>query len=164
MDDTGVRNDGIGLMLTINPPVSAIGFSFDTKYYTKDVLSDPLNCSLFYDESAVIVTPLEGSISSLPANGNVTFDANGNTLSTISTMDVCASCPLGTSELQGTGFENRFGTAWMTTTVPLETCTQFKIIFSIWDNGDAVTTSSVIYDNFQWIYEGTVDLETKASI
>ena len=164
LNDTGVRNDGIGLKLTLNPPETAIGFSFDLKYYTRDNLTTPLACSYYYDESGVIVSPVEGSISVLPANGNVTFDSFGNTISTVTTMDVCNGCPSGTNELQGTGFETKYGTKWLTTTVPLETCTKFTIVFGIWDNGDGVITSSILYDNFRWIYHGDVTLETSASL
>ncbi len=164
LDDTGVRNDGIGLMLTLNPPETAVGFSFDLKYYTKDNLTSPLACSYYYDESAVIVNPLEGSISVLPGNDNVSFDTFGNTISTVTSMDVCEGCVSGNAALQGTGFETKYGTDWLTTTVPLENCTKFNIIFGIWDNGDPITTSSILYDNFQWIYEGDVTLGTSASL
>ena len=43
------------------------------------------------------------------------------------------------------------GTGWLTTTVPLsELDEDFKLTFSIHDEGDGIYDSVVLIDNFQW--------------
>ena len=104
--------------------------------------------------------PLAASI-----DGNISFDAMGNPVSVnIAFFDVCSGCALGTSELQGTGFDtwdDAGATSWLTTTSPIEGGTEFTIRFAIWDTGDAAWDSTVLIDNFRWIADGgTVDVGT----
>ena len=42
------------------------------------------------------------------------------------------------------------GTAWLTTTAPVESGKVFNLDFYIWDTGDSKLDSTVIIDNFQW--------------
>jgi len=73
-----------------------------------------------------------------------------------------ASCPGGTAELAGTGFDapgmycatNSSGggaTGWLTSQAPIMPGETFTIEFMIWDTGDESYDSSVLLDNFQWI-------------
>jgi hypothetical protein len=65
-------------------------------------------------------------------------------------FDVCADCPLGSAELEGTGSEGHGATAWLVTTAPVVPGENFVIQFGIMDAGDGITGSSILIDNFRW--------------
>lgn len=83
----------------------------------------------------------------------------------IAFFEVCSGCPLGTAELQGTGFDlwNDAGaTSWLETTAPVQGGETFTIRFAIWHTGDAAWDSTVLIDGFEWIADGgTVDVGTQ---
>lgn len=99
-------------------------------------------------------------------DGNISFDSNLNPVSVnIAFFEVCSGCPLGTAELQGTGFDlwNDAGaTSWLETTAPVQGGETFTIRFAIWHTGDAAWDSTVLIDGFEWIADGgTVDVGTQ---
>ena len=69
-------------------------------------------------------------------------------------------CPLGTSELAGTGFDiwskdgPAGGTRWLQTQAPATPGSIITIRFAIWDAGNAYYDSTVLIDNFQWLATG----------
>jgi hypothetical protein len=63
---------------------------------------------------------------------------------------------LGTGDLQGTGFENHGGTDWLQTSFPVTPNSIIEITFTIWDSGDATQDSFVLFDNWQWLTNGTI--------
>lgn len=49
------------------------------------------------------------------------------------------------------------GTAWLTTSAPIEGGQIFNLDFYIWDTGDRVFDSTVILDNFQWLCDAKLN-------
>ena len=152
-------NDDYALEVTLRAPTNATGFQFDFDFYSFEY--PEWVCTEYNDQFIALVSPPpEDSIS-----GNISFDTLGNPVSVnIAFFDVCSGCALGTSELQGTGFDtwdDAGATSWLTTTSPIEGGTEFTIRFAIWDTGDSAWDSTVLIDNFQWIADGgTVDVGT----
>ena len=91
---------------------------------------------------------------------NITFDSKGEPLSVNNVLlDVCApqsaggkmfTCPAGTSELSGTGFEDHAATSWLSTTTALKGGETITVDFGVMDAGDGVYNSSVLVDNLRW--------------
>lgn len=154
-------NDDIALELTLRAPTNATGFSFDFDFYSFEY--PQWVCDDYNDQFvAVVDPPPEGSIL-----GNVSFDAMTNPVSVnIAFFEVCDMCPLGTAEMDGTGFDTwdfsgAGATSWLVTTAPVEPGEEFTIRFTIWDTGDLSFDSTVLIDNFQWIADGgTVSVGT----
>jgi hypothetical protein len=151
--------DDVALELTIVAPSNAHGFAFDFNFFSFEY--PQWICTAYNDQFIALVDPPpEGSI-----NGNISFDSQTNPVSVnIAFFEVCDGCPLGTAELQGTGFgtwDSAGGTSWLQTTSPVAGGTEFKIRFLIWDTGDQRFDSTVLLDNFHWIAEGgTVTVDT----
>jgi hypothetical protein len=76
-------------------------------------------------------------------------------------------CPLGVGELAGTGFDvwSKDGpagaTRWLQTQAPAQAATIMTIRFAMWDAGNALYDSTALVDNFQWIAQGAVPLQTQ---
>ena len=68
-------------------------------------------------------------------------------------------CPLGTAELEGTGFVEVFegdvlshaATGWLETLSPIVPGETFTLRFAVWDAGDGVLDSTVLLDGFRWV-------------
>lgn len=154
-------NDDIALEITLRAPTNATGFSFDFDFYSFEY--PQYVCTAWNDQFVALVDPPpEGSIL-----GNVSFDSNTNPVSVnIAFFEVCTGCPLGTAEMDGTGFDSWDGlgagaTSWLVTTAPVASGEEFTIRFTIWDTGDTNFDSTVLIDNFQWIADGgTVSVGT----
>ncbi len=158
-------HDDVGLDLSIKAPTNATGYTFDFKFYSNEF--PEFVCTDFNDQFIALVNPAPmGAI-----NGNISFDSMNNPVSVnIAFFDVCQvnpaypqfTCPLGTGELQGTGFANaEGGTGWLQTSAPIEGGATFSLRFAIWDTGDQSWDSTTIIDNFKWIANGgTVDVGT----
>jgi hypothetical protein len=156
-------NDDIALEVVLKAPTNATGMSFEFSFYSHEY--PEWICTSFNDQFIALVEPAPmGSI-----DGNVSFDAATNPVSVnIALFDVCQGCSLGTSELTGTGFDtwgfdglaDAGATSWLQTTAPVTAGQEFNIRFAIWDTGDTAYDSTVIVDNFQWIADGGVTVET----
>lgn len=73
-------------------------------------------------------------------------------------------CPLGTAQLQGTGFDQdqpRGATGWLTTTVPVTPGSEVTIRWGVYDAGDGALDATVVLDNWQWITTPGVTYGTK---
>jgi hypothetical protein len=145
-------NDDVGLELTLRAPKNAIGYSFNFKFYSFEY--PEWVCTTFNDQFIALVDPAPmGSI-----NGNISFDTQSNPVSVnIAFFEVCSGCPLGTAELQGTGFDtwdDAGGTSWLKTSAPITGGEEFKIRWTIWDTGDTAWDSTALVDNFQWVASG----------
>lgn len=150
---TGTPYDSAGLRMTIKTPTNAKSLRFNLNFYTYEF---PIYiCSTYNDFFTAMLTP---QVSTLP-DGNISFDSQGNTLSVnAGFLQVCQpqtaggkvfDCPLGTSQLQGTGFEPSAATGWLQTTAPIEDPGgTITLQFSIWDSGDGVLDSTILLDNF----------------
>jgi hypothetical protein len=159
--DTNDANDGVALELEIRAPSNAYGFSFDFDFYTYEY--PQYVCSRFND---FFVALLDSRHPSTPANKNISFDKRGNPVSVNNAfVEVCSpgvaggktfTCPLGRTELEGTGFDtpaNSAATGWLRTHAQIVPGETFKLRLAIWDMGDEVLDSTVLLDNFQWTVE-----------
>jgi len=170
--------DDIALQVRLRAPTNATGFKFLFKFHSFEFAE--YVCTNFNDQFVALVNPPPlGAI-----NGNVTFDSNNNPVSVnIAYFDVCDPvanndfaaycfsgcpappspyCPLGASELVGTGFDTGFGsafpedagaTSWLQTTAPIAGGEELDIRFATWDTGDNAYDSTVLVDSFGWIAE-----------
>jgi hypothetical protein len=152
-------NDDIALQVKIRTPTNATGYSFDFDFYSFEY--PEFVCTSFNDQFIALVKPNpQGSI-----NGNISFDSMHNPVSVnIAFFNVCSGCSLGTSELQGTGFDawNDSGaTGWLKSQAPVKGGTEITVQFTIWDTGDQIYDSTALIDNWQWIANGgTVTVST----
>jgi hypothetical protein len=144
----GVPNDGIGLQVVLNVPVGVKSLAFDFNYYTTDW--PDWVCSGYNDRFVVLLSP---------NGGNIALDKQANPVS-VKSVEACGppgtyggipyTCPLGTSILVGTGFENHGATGWLSALVPVPEGRQITLLFAIWDSGDGSFDSTVLLDNFRW--------------
>jgi hypothetical protein len=159
--DTSDANDGVALELEIRAPSNAYGFSFDFDFYTYEY--PQYVCSRFND---FFVALLDSRHPSTPANKDISFDKRGNPVSVNNAfVEVCSpgvaggktfACPLGRTELQGTGFDtpaNSAATGWLRTHAQIVPGETFKLRLAVWDMGDEVLDTTVLVDNFQWVVE-----------
>jgi hypothetical protein len=118
-------------------------------------------------------------------DGNISFDSLGNPVSVNNAfLSVCGcagnppnpctaggktfTCPLGTAELMGTGFEDTFGgsnhhaaTSWLRTTAPVTPGQEITITWTTYDSADGVLDSTTLIDNWLWIAEPGTQVETQ---
>ncbi|UQA63709.1 choice-of-anchor L domain-containing protein [Polyangium aurulentum] len=152
-------NDDIGLEVKIRAPKNATGYKFNFKFYSFEY--PEYVCTSFNDQFIALVNPAPmGSI-----NGNISFDSKKNPVSVnVAFFDVCDGCPLGASEMDGTGFNvwnDAGGTAWLATQAPINGGEEFSVRFAIWDTGDSALDSTAVIDGFEWIANGgTVSVGT----
>ncbi|MEX1365415.1 MAG: choice-of-anchor L domain-containing protein [Nannocystaceae bacterium] len=144
--------DDVALEVTLRAPTNATGYAFSFDFYSFEY--PEWVCTSFNDQFIALVDPPPpGSI-----NGNVSFDNMMNPVSVnIAFFEVCAGCPLGTAELQGTGFDtwdDAGATSWLATTAPVTGGQEVTIRFAIWDTGDQAWDSTALIDNFRWIADG----------
>ncbi|MEQ9319659.1 MAG: hypothetical protein RIF41_10915, partial [Polyangiaceae bacterium] len=174
---TGQPNDGTGLQIVVRTPQNAYGFTFDFDFYTYEWPA--YVCSTFNDFFVALLTPYpEGQ-----NDGNVSFDSMGNPVSVNNAfLDVCGcegnppspcqaggktfACPLGNTELLGTGFgfdyafEDHAATSWLQTTAPVEPSSEMTLVWATYDSGDGVLDSTTLVDNFRWIAKPGVPVGT----
>ncbi len=151
----GPGHDGIALKVTLTVPSWAHAYRFRSKYYTHDYPNDV--CSQVVDTAIVRAVPAPAGA----VNGNVLLTALGNPIDANSNsyIEVCSTCPLGASELQGTGFESNGATSWLVTTAPATPGTTLTLYFTIWDSFDGIASSTVLFDAWDWL-ESTESLST----
>jgi len=155
--NSGGCHDGAALIVEIRVPTNARSFAVKQNFFTIEY--PDYICSDYND---YFVTMLDPKPAGLP-DRNVAFDLQGNPISVNnSLLSVCApqvangkdfKCPLGTSTLQGTGFENHAATGWLITRAPLLRGSSVTLTFAIWDSGDGIHDSTVLIDDFGWSTE-----------
>ncbi len=176
-----VANDVVDVVLKVQVPANAKGFSFDFNFYSGEW--PEWVCTSFNDAFVAWLTS-----AAWKGNGgdfNISFDGNKNPVSVNNQFfDVCSpanakvgcdgtaslpadKCSLGNAELQGTGFfisgDNSCGqndsgggaTGWLTTQAPVQAGETITLQFMVWNTGDEAYDSSVLLDNFQWIATDT---------
>lgn len=149
--DTDI-NDDVALDVKLRSPKNATGYSFNFFFYSFEY--PEFVCTSWNDQFIALVTPPPmGSV-----KGNISFDSMTNPVSVnIAFFSVCSGCALGTSALQGTGFDtwnDAGGTSWLKTQAPIKGGDEVSIRFAIWDTGDQSYDSTALIDNFQWIANG----------
>ena len=155
IDDTPVANDPIALELRVRAPTNAKSLTFDFDFYTYEYPG--YICTEYNDFFVALVYSQHPNN---PPNKNVSFDSQGNPVSVNNGfLEVCSpgnyggksfSCPLGTGELNGTGFEDHAATGWLQTTTAIVPGEELTIRFAVWDMGDEVLDSTVLIDNIKW--------------
>ncbi len=149
-------NDSASLKLRIRTPTNAQSFSYRFKFYTSEY--PEWVCTAYNDFFLALLTSAEPAI---PADKNISFDANGNAVSVNNAFfTVCkpqgqSLCPDGIAQLAGTGMANAMGadgggTAWLTTDAPIVPGETIELRFVIWDTGDQWYDSLVLLDDFTW--------------
>jgi hypothetical protein len=153
-------NDDVALKLTLRAPANALGFAFAFKFYSFEY--PDWVCSAFNDQFVVLMDPPpQGSV-----NGNIVFDSMHNPVSVNNAFfEVCQAipnypCPLGTTDLVGTGFDTwgakpAGGTGWLQASAPVQGGQEFTLRFILWDAGDQAYDSTVLLDQFRWLLTPT---------
>jgi hypothetical protein len=165
---TGSCYDPAALEVEIRVPTNAHSFSFKFNFYTYEF---PVYiCSAYNDFFVATMNPIPTGL----ADGNISFDPDGNPISVNSTLlQVCVpqttggkaySCPLGPGLLAGTGFDDpttpHAATGWLQTRAPVVPGSVITLRFAIWDSGDALLDSTVLIDDFQWSVQPVSKVET----
>ncbi|MBE7485101.1 MAG: hypothetical protein HS104_34675 [Polyangiaceae bacterium] len=159
----GAPHDGVALEVEVRVPTNAVGFSFDSAFYTFEW--PDYVCGTYGDFFLALLSPIPSG----QKDANVLFDAQGNPMSVNSVLiDVCSctggppctaggktySCAQGATLLAGTGFEGHAATGWMVTTVPASGGTTVTMRFTVYDSGDGLLDSTALVDNWTWITSG----------
>lgn len=164
---TGPAYDSAALELTLRVPTNARSLAFNLDFYTYEF--PEYICDEYNDFFVALMSPAPMGVT----DGNISFDSQGNLVSVnAGFLQVCKpqvaggknfACPLGTSQLQGTGFEldpdgfpidNSAATGWLETSAPVVPGSTIKLRFAIWDSGDPYLDSTVLIDNFTWDAKG----------
>ena len=90
----------------------------------------------------------------------ITFDSMKNPVSVNNAfLEICApgshggknfSCPGGTGDLNGTGFEGHAATQWLQTTANVTPGSLITLQFGAFDSGDGILDSTALVDDFAW--------------
>ncbi len=174
---TGQPHDGAALELVIRTPSNATGISFEFNFYTYEW--PQFVCSEYNDFFVALLWPEPAD----SADGSISFDSQGNTVSVNSAfLSVCGcpgnppnpclagdankpfACPAGDLELLGTGFgfdtegEDHGATSWLVTRTSVPAGAEIRLRLSVYDSQDGLFDSLVLIDNFKWIAnpQGTV--------
>jgi hypothetical protein len=162
----GDAYDSISLEVTVKVPTNAKALSYNLDFYTSEY--PHYICSDYNDFFVALLSPPPAKY----PDGNISFDSQGNLISVnAGFLQVCKatndaggsgksfSCPLGTSQLKGTGFDTNAdgqaiadgaATGWLETTSPVTPGSTIKLRFVIWDSSDPNLDSTVLIDNFGW--------------
>ncbi len=169
-NDTLAR-DPAALELVIKTPANASELAFDFNFYTYEF--PQYVCTAFNDFFVALLTPPPESAQ----QGNVSFDSQGNPVSVNNGfVEACVAqtaggknfpCQLGTTILQGTGFDEpgsmgpHAATSWLNTRAPVPPGQNITLRFAIWDMSDHILDSTVLIDNMTWdVGEGGVPVTT----
>ncbi|NUQ77291.1 MAG: hypothetical protein HUU21_27465, partial [Polyangiaceae bacterium] len=140
--------DSINLKVKIRVPTNAKSFSYKFKFYSAEY--PEWLCDNYNDFYLALLT---STVAGIPADKNLSFDSQNNPVSVNNGFfTVCSGCPLGTSELNGTGMTTTDGggTEWLLTTSPITPGEDMTIEFVIWDTGDHFYDSLTLLDDFKW--------------
>src|SRR5690606_27485467 len=145
--DTPIANDPAALEIELRVPTNAKSLSFLFNFYTREFPT--YICRAYNDFFVALQSPA-------PANsqhGNISFDTMKNAVSVNNGfLEVCTpqtangktfACNLGTTELDGTGYEGAAATGWLETVSPVEPGSTITLRFAVWDAADHILSSSV---------------------
>ncbi len=174
--ESGGANDATAVEALVRVPSNAHGFSYDFNFYAYDF--PQFVCSVFDDFFFSVLLPspagspdgvlsydeLGGPVSLNGANFRVCGCQNGPPCAAGNKM---FTCPLGTGQLQGTGFgvgngnmQDHGATGWLTTLVPVTPGSEVSIRWGVYDSGDGSFDSTVLIDNWRWITTPGVSTHT----
>ena len=156
-------HDPVALEVTIRTPTNANGFAFDFNFYTAEW--PKYICTDFNDFFVTMLSPIPAGM----ADGNISFDKQGNPVSVNNAfVDVCSctggppcmaggksfACSQGSTQLQGTGFEGGAATGWLVTTAPVTGATEVTVRFAVYDSSDGFVDATTLVDHFRWLATG----------
>ena len=150
--------------MRIRTPTNALSLSFNVNMYTFEF---PVYiCSTYNDFITAILSPTPMG----QTDGNISFDAMGNSLSVnAGFLEVCSpqttgtppnekvfDCNLGTGQLAGTGFEDHAATGWLQTSTAVDNPGgEITLELAAWDSGDGILDTTGLFDNFKFSAEET---------
>ncbi len=165
--------------MTINTPSNATGFSFDFNFFTFEWPG--FICSKYNDFFIALLSPIPMG----QTDGNVSFDSQGNPVSVNNAfLEVCGcegnppnpciaggksfTCPLGDTDLLGTGFgfdssddqQDHGSTGWLQTKAPAAPNSQITMRWIVYDSSDGYLDTTTLVDNWQWIATAGVAVGT----
>ncbi len=157
-DDDTVYN-GAALEIKVRAPANAKSVRFNVNFYTYEF--PDWVCSSFNDFFIALQSPAPAGAKS----GNIAFDSMGNPISVNNAfVEVCEAqsaggknftCSLGSSDLQGTGFEGHAASGWLEVVSPVEPGQEFTLRFAVWDVGDEQLDSTALIDNLRFDVDET---------
>lgn len=157
-------HDSVRLALTLRAPTNAGGLRFRFKFYSADY---PQWICSPYDDA--FLAQLGSSADGIPADRVIALSPQGHVITVNDGLiESCTHgdetpCPYGTMDLQGTGFLSSDGyggaTAWLQTFAPVVPGELITLTFTIWDTHDHISDSTVLLDDFGWVY-GSVTVGT----
>lgn len=171
---TGTPHDGAALEVSIRTPANAQGFSFNFNFFTYEWPG--FVCSSYNDFFVALLSPIPAG----QADGNISFDSQGNPVSVNNAfLEVCGCgtgnpppapgcfaggktfpCALGNTSLMGTGFgsddpqaygQDHGSTYWLQTTAPVAPNSLITVRWGVYDSGDGVLDTTTLIDNWQWL-------------
>jgi hypothetical protein len=176
---SSVANDVVDVVLKIQVPANAKGFSFDFNFYSGEW--PEYVCTTFNDSFVAWLTSTAWKGNS--GDFNISFDPNKNPVNVnnsffevcapanlkCSNMPAASTCKLTSAQLAGTGFGTPVSdycgtnqqdspggaTGWLTTQAPVTPGETITLQFMVWNTGDEAFDSSVLIDNWQWIATDT---------
>jgi hypothetical protein len=145
--------DSVNMKVAIRVPTNALSFKFNFKFYSSEY--PEWLCDSYNDFFLALLT---SGAAGLPADKNISFDANDNPVSVNNGFfQVCSGCPAGTNQLIGTGMGGNNGaltdgggTLWLQTSSPIVPGEIMNLRFVIFDTSDHAWDSLVLLDNFVW--------------
>ncbi len=126
----------------LTAPADAQSFSFDFNYFSAEY---PEFIQQDYNDTFYAI--IEADSTNSGASTNISFDAKNHTIEVDNNYFEGQFHPIPN---WGTGFDDNGSTGWLRTSWPIKGGEQFKLTFSVHDEGDAVYDSMVLLDNFQW--------------
>ncbi len=174
-------NDVVDVVLKIQVPANAKGFTFDFNFYSGEW--PEWVCTSFNDTFVAWLTSTAWK--GTKGDFNISFDSKNNPVSVNNDFFQACSpanaivgcsgtggppndpCTLGNKELQGTGFfisgDSTCGqtdsgggaTGWLTTTAPVTPGEVITLQFMVWNTGDEAFDSSALLDNWNWVATDT---------
>jgi len=147
-------NDSVSINLRIRVPTNVDSFSYRFKFTSSEYPN--YLCSYYNDFHLAL---LDSGAPGIPADKNIALDAFGNPVSVnnvnfeVCSPTGCYTCPEGTAELAGTGFDDLNGaasTVWLEATAPVVPGEIITLRLMIFDASDGSDDSSVLLDDFQW--------------
>ena len=159
-------NDSVVLDLAIRVPTNVRSFRYDFDFYTSEYVE--YVCQAYNDTFVALLdtkSPLDPA-----AAGNISFDGAGDPINVNSGwFQACSpdswlgrsfACPLGTTELEATGFDavtssithpaQNGATSWLETKQAVVPGEEIRIRFAIWNTGDHWLPSTILLDDWQW--------------
>ena len=168
--------DSVVLDLVIRVPTNAKSFSYDLDFYSSEYVE--YVCQAYNDSYVALLT---SKTKMDPATaGNISFDASGDPINVNSGFfQACApdswlgrsfTCPLGVTELAGTGFDaiassltkpaQNGATSWLRTTQAIVAGEDIELKLMIWNTGDHWLPSTILLDRFVWSADPTTGSTT----